>query len=511
MTEYKITIEKNEYWYGLSVNDGVHFPLGRESEFHGDYRVNATENQLNPILLSNRGRYIWCEKGFRIDVSGGRMHLQSIDAPFIQTDAGSTLRDAYLAASARFFPTDGKVPPKEFFAVPQFNTWIELKYNQNQNDILRYAQEILKNGYPAGVLMIDDGWNEYYGGWRFHPGRFQNPKAMVEELHQMGFSVMLWTCPFISPDSAEFRELWDAQCLVKNEDGSAAVREWWNGYSAILDMSNQKASAWYTARNEYLRQEYGIDGFKFDAGDGKFYKDSDQTENHVDANEQNEQWALYGEGYCFNEFRSCFKAAGKPLVQRLADRKHSWDQDGVGALIPNELAQGIMGYAYTCPDMIGGGQIGSFLSDSFQMEEELFLRYAQCAALMPMMQFSTAPWRVLSPEHNQICQNLVQLHQRFADKIWMLALESAKSGEPIVRYMEYQFPGEGFETQKDQFMLGENILVAPVCEKGNFLKKVKLPKGSWQDEQGIIYEGNREIEVKADISRLPYFVRIYLS
>lgn len=60
-------------------------------------------------------------------------------------------------------------------------------------------------------------------------------------------------------------------------------------------------------------------------------------------------------------------------------------------------------------------------------------------------------------------------------------------------------------------MLGENILVAPLCEKGNFSKKVKLPKGSWQDEQGIIYEGNREIEVKADISRLPYFVRIDLS
>lgn len=47
---------------------------------------------------------------------------------------------------------------------------------------------------------------------------------------------------------------------------------------------------------------------------------------------------------------------GQPLVQRLRDRQHSWDLNGLASLIPNGLAQGLAGYAYICPDMIGGGK-----------------------------------------------------------------------------------------------------------------------------------------------------------
>ncbi|VAW23213.1 hypothetical protein MNBD_BACTEROID01-1875 [hydrothermal vent metagenome] len=48
--------------------------------------------------------------------------------------------------------------------------------------------------------MIDDNWQEDYGKWDFHPGRFPNPKGMMDSLHQMGFKVMVWICPFVSPD-----------------------------------------------------------------------------------------------------------------------------------------------------------------------------------------------------------------------------------------------------------------------------------------------------------------------
>ena len=77
--------------------------------------------------------------------------------------AGETLRSAYREARKRFFPADGRFPPEEFFIYPQYNTWIELMYDQNQEDVLRYAQGILDSGLPAGILMIDDGWAEDYG------------------------------------------------------------------------------------------------------------------------------------------------------------------------------------------------------------------------------------------------------------------------------------------------------------------------------------------------------------
>ena len=80
-------------------------------------------------------------------------------------------------------------------------------YDQNEVDILKYAQDIIDKGFPPGVLMIDDNWQEDYGKWEFSTLRFKDPKAMIDKLHAMGFKVMLWICPFISPDSEVFRYL----------------------------------------------------------------------------------------------------------------------------------------------------------------------------------------------------------------------------------------------------------------------------------------------------------------
>ena len=66
-----------------------------------------------------------------------------------------------------FFPPSGRIPDPLLFTHPQFNTWIELTYNQNQRDVLAYAHAIVANGFPPGVLMIDEGWFEGYGGVGF--------------------------------------------------------------------------------------------------------------------------------------------------------------------------------------------------------------------------------------------------------------------------------------------------------------------------------------------------------
>jgi alpha-glucosidase len=129
-------------------------------------------------------------------------------------------------------------------------------YNQNEKDILAYARAIIANGFPPGVLMIDDNWQEDYGTLDFSARRFQNPKAMMAELHNMGFKVMFWVCPFISPDSANFRFLAQEGVLLldpqKNQDilwattsNMAALIRWWNGASSCLDLSNPKAVDWF--------------------------------------------------------------------------------------------------------------------------------------------------------------------------------------------------------------------------------------------------------------------------
>jgi len=122
------------------------------------------------------------------------------------------------------------------------------------------------------------------------------------------------------------------------------------------------------------------------------------------------------------------------------------------------------------------------------LDQDLIVRSAQCQALMPMMQFSVAPWRVLDKDHLDAVKKAVNVRQSFVPLIMRLAQLSAKTGEPIVSNMEYSFPDNGFETCKDQFMLGENILVAPMLEKG-FQRTVIFPKGKWKSNKGLIIKG----------------------
>ena len=76
-----------------------------------------------------------------------------------------------------------------------------------------------------------------------------------------------------------------------------------------------------------------------------------------------------------------------------------------------------------------------------------------------------------------------------------------------MRHMEYEFPHFGYENIKDQFMLGANILVAPVMEKGAEQSSVVLPKGQWIYCDGKEYEGDSTVVVSAPVERLPYFTR----
>jgi alpha-glucosidase (family GH31 glycosyl hydrolase) len=64
--------------------------------------------------------------------------------------------------------------------------------------------------------MIDTNWAIYYGSPQFDISRFQDPASMISELHDMGFKVMVWVTPFISPDSTVFRLARRKKYLVKN-------------------------------------------------------------------------------------------------------------------------------------------------------------------------------------------------------------------------------------------------------------------------------------------------------
>lgn len=491
---------ESNWWMGV-IGQGQNMPFNRDMEF--DTWGSGFGNQVQPLILSDNGDVVWSEEPLRIENSETELIVGSRDKINI-TKAGENLKEGFMFASKTYFPPSGKMPDELLFTSPQYNTWIELMYDQNQKDILKYAHAIEENKYPAGVLMIDDNWQEDYGKWNFHEGRFDDPKAMMDELHGMGYKVMLWVCPFVSPDCDVYRELKNKGYFLKSKAGQPAMVTWWNGVSALLDLSNPGAKLWFTDILQSLVDEYGVDGFKLDAGDARFYT-GDIELNGLSPNDHSKLYGEIGLAFPLNEYRAMWKMGGQPLAERLHDKNHSWGH--LSMLIPQMLVEGIMGYPFSCPDMIGGGQFTSFLEGSV-IDQELIVRSAQCHALMPMMQFSVAPWRVLDETHLAAVKKSIDIRQQFKDVILDLAKTAAKTGEPIMRPMEYNFPKQGFAKVIDQFMLGENILVAPVLENGARSRLVKLPEGNWKLPSGKTVKGGKSREFEVAMDELLYFIKM---
>lgn len=501
-----IPLLPGETWWGGRAHSGVEMPFGehdRSIDLHHD-----SGNQLSPLLLSNRGRYLWCEDPYRFAFRNRHIEIQSYGRKVECQEGFGDLRGAYLAAMKAHFPPSQKLPNLLALTAPQYNTWIEMKYEPTQDKVLAYARSILDRGYPPGVLMIDDNWMNDYGNWTFHPGRFPDPKKMMDALHAMGFQIVLWVCPYLSADSLISRALDKENLLVRKSTGELYLRKWWNGYSALLDLDLPAAGRWFKSQLDSLITAFGVDGFKFDAGDPVTSDELTRRSPGHTPNSDCERYASVGLDYGLSELRECWKMGNQPLLQRLRDKKHSWDRkDGLQSLIPNGIAQSLMGHLYHCPDMIGGGEDTEF-HDGRKLDPELFVRSAQCQTLFPMMQFSLAPWKAVGPGHLPAVAKCIELRKKFAPEIETLARVASRTGEPFFRPVFYDHPGFAESGADQQFLLGPDLLVAPVTEKGVTEKTVHFPPGKWRDENGNIHSGPSVETVPAPLEVLPYFRKV---
>lgn len=508
-SQVELELEVGELWWGGSVDDGVQMPYGREP-FLRDLATVAPRgtdpeppsNQSAPLLLSTTGRTVWSERPFTFEFTDGRLCVAGRDIQVAR--AGASLREAYLGASRAYFPPSGQIPARELFSGPQYNTWIETPHTPTQESVLAFARSLLDAGLPPGVIMIDDNWAPDYGTWVFDAGRFPDPGAMLHELHGLGYSVMVWLVPWVSPDSATFRDLESRGLLVRDATGETAVRRWWNGFSALLDMSNEATVAWLCEQLDAL-VALGVDGFKFDGGDVRDYRADDRAATPSEPVDQCEAWARLGLRYPFNEFRACWRMAGQPIGQRLQDKPPAWGSRGIGSLLPELLAQSMLGHAFTCPDMIGGGEITA-MQAAGGVDQEFFVRYAQVAALAPMMQFSVSPARVLDATHLAAVRSALAVREELLPTLLDLVEAAAVTGEPVVRPMAYHAPE--LATITDQFFLGPDLIVAPVLTQGAVERAVALPAGTWRSDDGSVVEGPAHLVLTAPLDRIPRFVRL---
>jgi len=522
-----VTMLPGEKWWGVMNYYGSQMPFDAKTDLTMDVRAHNHSNQAASFLVSDRGRSIWCDEQTLVRIKDGRIDMESATVPVELDESGKTLREAFMAAAAKHFPSSGRTPDLLFFSAPQYNTWIELTYHQNEKDILAYAQSMLDNGLPPGVLMIDDTWQAGYGDWRFEPTRFADPKGMMDKLHAMGYKVILWMCPYVSMDTPAYRRIaWGVNPddvkgyptkggFLGEKDGrihphyktfEPAAIGWWNGKSAFLDFTHPNANAWFREQLDRLVKDYGADGFKLDGGHFESYSQGYATwKKGATSGEQVLEYAKFALEYPVTEYRNAWRFQGLPVVERLHDKGHTWSE--LAKLVPDMIAGGLLGHPFMCPDMVGGGSWSAFIPGA-PFDPDLFVRSAQVHALCGMMQFSASPWRYLDKERQQVVRDLVKVRQSaFAAFFVELAKESGRTGEPMIRNLEYNYPGQGYADVRDEFMMGTTLLVAPVVEKDATTREVVLPPGTWKGDDGTLVAGPARLTVPAPLSRLPYYVK----
>ena len=514
----EIPLLPGERWWGGGGGDGQNQPYGGGDSPRVDLRVHG--NTSSPLLVSSRGLYLRSERPFGYEFRGGRLLLDSDAERIVPVQAGETLRDAYLAAAKAHMRFEGRMPPDVFFSLPQWNNWIELFLGgMGQKAADAYTAELAASGFPCGIFMMDGGWLSHQGSYEFYAPDYPDPHGLFDRIRAQGWTPLIWTAHFVSPDSREYKRLRFHEKLhgldylaLRKATGSteAAVVRWWSGISCVYDLTKPEANAYYAKTLEDFAARYGIAGFKFDAGDPQFF--ADDCRFHDPSAEPVDYTRLYAElaarEFPFHEIRVSWKCGGLPLVTRLNDLAHAWTGErGQTWAIPQIVAAGLLGCPYAVADMVGGGLEVSW-ADGAPADEELFLRSAAMQALMPMMQFSAAPWRHLSAEGVAICRAFADLHAEFAPYILETARHASVAGEPIVRAMEYELPEQGFARPMQQFMLGSRWLVAPVVEPGG-AKTVELPAGRWRDDLGAVFDGPATLRLEnVPLDRLPRYERL---
>ena len=510
-----VTPLAGEKWWGGILHRGWEMPYGNTPR---PIDLGLEGGVTAPFLVSSAGRYVWSDRPFVYAFTNDVLTVASDVEKVEPVVAGTTLREAYLAASAKHFPFNGRTPAELLFAKPQWNNWIEIAIQgMRQTSVDAYTEALARSGFPCGVYIMDGGWLSHNGSYRFHAPDFPESRTRLvvgEDILAVDHVALPVAQHLVlAAVGAHERRRPDHRLpplLADAEEHAPGVRAgvvwWWSGISCVWDLTYAPGWDDYAQTLRRFAAEYGIDGFKWDAGDvgpmARTLRFHDPAKRAVD-------WAhdyvrVGAELFPYNEYRVGFRTGGMPVMQRLPDVYHRWE--AIRRVSGMVQAAGLLGSPYVVADMVGGGEATTYRPGGY-FSEKLFVRSCALAALHPMMQFSAAPWRYLSPGNVEICRAFANLHVEFAPYILDLARQAARTGEPIVRTMEYEFPHAGFAKPMTQFMLGPKWLVAPVTAEDDAVT-VELPAGRWTDDLGTVHVGPKTLTLThVPLGRLPRYAR----
>lgn len=438
-----------------------------------------------------------------------------------------------------------------------FKLWASGNEWNTQAEVERQAELHRTHGIPIGAIVIE-AWSDEstFTVWRdaqytpredggplraadftFPPhGAWPDPKGMVERLHDDDVRVILWQIPLIKmrphprgqthhDADAAIRDGYVVQ--EKAPDGTLRPyrnRGWWFPLGLMPDLTDHRAAEWWTSKRRYLVEEIGVDGFKTDGGEHAWGDDLVYLDGSTGAEANNVFPVAYAQA-----FGDLLRGTGKdPVTFSRAgftgSQPHGlfWagDENSTWDAFRWSMWAGLN--AAACGIVYWGWDIAGFSGPI--PDPELYLRAFAASAFVPVMQYHSefnhhrtpsrdrTPWNIASehadPSVIEEVREIVALRERLIPYLSESARRAVDESKPLMRPLFFEYPDDpGAWTAAPQWLLGDDILVAPVLRPGEEWD-LYLPAGKWRDAwTGDQIIGGRLISTRTPRSRVPVYVK----
>ncbi|UOZ03801.1 glycoside hydrolase family 31 protein [Amycolatopsis sp. WQ 127309] len=507
------------HWYGggeTSEGTPQPYPLSagvvNEPEFSP-----ASYMMQEPYFYTSKsiGVYVRTAQPMKVALANGRADLtvtgsaEYASTVFVESSRRAVYDD-YVGEVGK--PEKSDATDAEY-ASPLWNSWAQYYRNIDQDKVVAWARDLKAANVAGHTVQLDDKWESNYGNLTFDAKTFPDPKKLVDDIHGMGQKFGLWTTFWINLDSANYGYARDHGYLLhaKANPAEPCTVTWWNGTAGIIDLGNPQARDWYTGNLRTLMADYGVDGFKFDT---RFFDDSCATSNGLTPQDyqklgadMTDRFDQQGAG-----IRTHWGNQRYGFVIRAVDADTTWD--GLRTSLRRASAISADGYPFVETDMIGGSE--SMPPPS----EEVLVRWAQAASLMPLMYASTSPVTTVDTttgkpvtypaDTARLYADAVRTHAKLAGYLQTQVKQAVADGTPIMRPVFFDFPADHrFDTIDDEWLLGPALLAAPMITAGTS-RDVVLPAGLWFDPNTHRVElGGRTLRgYPAPLGTTPMFVRL---
>lgn len=413
--------------------------------------------------------------------------------------------------------------------IPVRNVVIEAWSDESSFTIFRDARYAVRE--DGGPMRLSDFTFPADGAW-------PDPKGMVDALHEEGVRVHLWQIPLIKmrphpvgQAAADARAAREAGVLIREETPDGGLRPyrnrgWWFPLSLMPDLTDERAARWWTEKRRYLVEEVGVDGFKTDGGEHAWGAEL----AYLDGRRGDEANNTFPTAYAAAYGRLLESAGKAPVTFSRAgftgsqahgafwagDENSTWEAFRWSMLAG--LSAAASGIVYWGWDIAGfSGPIP---------DAELYVRAMAASVFVPIMQYHSefnhhrlpsndrTPWNIAERTGDAAVidevRELVELRERLVPYLAESARATIRTSRPLMRPLFFDHPDdERVWAHPIQWLLGDDVLVAPVLEPGAVTWEVYLPQGEWIDARtgAAVTGGAPHLADVAARATVPVFVR----